>query len=161
MIREFPDRPIAGVGVVVVRDGRVLMVRRARPPRQGLWSLPGGAQELGETVFAAAGREVREETGIEIEVLGLIDVVDSITREGEERVRYHYTLIEVAARGHPGEIVAGDDAAEARWFAEEEIGALELWSETRRIIRLGLEMADALAAAGPEPSPLSVRGTRS
>ena len=81
MTREFPDRPIAGVGVVVLGAKGVLLVKRAKPPRQGQWSLPGGAQKLGETVFEAARRETLEETGLEIEVLGLIDVVDSIASD--------------------------------------------------------------------------------
>lgn len=161
MIRDFPDRPFVGVGVVVVRADRILMIRRARPPRQGLWSLPGGAQELGETVLVAAAREVREETGVEIEPLGVIDVVDSITREDDGRVRYHYTLVEILARARTETIVAGDDAAEAGWFTEKEIAAFDLWSETRRIIRLGVEMAEALASAAPEAAAISVRGTRS
>ena len=101
MTREFPDRPIAGVGVVVLGAKGVLLVKRAKPPRQGQWSLPGGAQKLGETVFEAARRETLEETGLEIEVLGLIDVVDSIASDdGGGEIRYHYTLIDVLAVLH-------------------------------------------------------------
>lgn len=83
MRREYPDRPIAGVGVVVLRDHEVLMIRRGRAPRRGQWSIPGGKQELGETWRETAVREVREETGVEIEILGIVDVVDAIIRDGD------------------------------------------------------------------------------
>ena len=83
MSREYPDRPIAGVGVVVLREDRVLMIRRGREPRMGQWSIPGGKQEVGETWRETAIREVREETGVEIEVIGIVDVVDAIVRDGD------------------------------------------------------------------------------
>ncbi len=160
MTREFPDRPIAGVGAVVLGAKGVLLVKRAKPPRQGQWSIPGGAQKLGETVFEAARRETLEETGLEIEVLGLIDVVDSIASddgdgdndggEGGE-IRYHYTLIDVLAVAagdgtpSPGP-VAGSDAEDVAWFPLKKIPGLKLWSETERIINLAVEMKAALAA---------------
>ncbi len=143
MPRLYPDRPVAGVGAVVWREGQVLLVRRANPPRRGQWSLPGGAQEIGETVFEAARREVLEETGITIEVLGLVDVVDSIHRDEDRKVRYHYTLVDVFARASAGDAAAAGDAAEAAWF---ELGRLPpLWPETERVIRLAHEMWCALA----------------
>jgi ADP-ribose pyrophosphatase YjhB (NUDIX family) len=148
MNREYPDRPIAGVGAVVIADGRVLLIRRGAAPRAGHWSLPGGAQEIGETYAEACAREVREETGLEIEVLGLIDVVDSISRDESGRVRYHYLLADVLARPRGGTLKAGGDVADARWFAEDEACALPLWSETARIIRQGFAMAAALTAGG-------------
>jgi 8-oxo-dGTP diphosphatase len=83
MSREYPNRPIAGVGVVVLRDNQVLMIRRGREPRKGQWSIPGGKQELGETWQQTAVREVREETGVEIDVIGIVDVVDAIVRDGD------------------------------------------------------------------------------
>lgn len=158
MTREFPDRPIAGVGAVVLGAKGVLLVKRAKPPRQGQWSLPGGAQKLGETVFEAARRETLEETGLEIEVLGLIDVVDSIASDdgdgdndggGGGEIRYHYTLIDVlavaAGDGTPSP-VAGSDAEDVAWFPLEQIPGLKLWPETERIINLAVEMKAALAA---------------
>jgi len=151
MPRSYPDRPIVGVGVVVWRDERVLLIRRAKPPRQGEWSLPGGAQKTGETVFDAARREVLEETGLAIDVLGLVDVVDSIQRDDTGRVRYHYTLVDVFAAWRGGTVTAGDDAAEAAWV---DLDALPpLWSETERIIRLAHDKWSALGgrrAAPPE-----------
>ena len=134
MIREYPKRPWVGVGVVVWRGGDVLMIKRGKPPRLGSWSLPGGAQRLGETAAEAAVREVAEETGLAVDILGLIDVVDSIQRDGAGAIRYHYTLIEFAALWRAGSPVAGDDAADAKFMAPSDLAELDLWSETRRII---------------------------
>mgnify|MGYP001608750438 CR=1 FL=1 len=148
MSREYPDRPVAGVGAVIVESGRVLLVRRGTPPRAGQWSLPGGAQELGETFAEACAREVREETGLVVEVLGLVDVVDSITRDDAGRVRFHYLLADVLAKPSGGALKAASDAADARWFTPDEVFALPLWPETARVIRKGFEMAEALTATG-------------
>jgi 8-oxo-dGTP diphosphatase len=138
--RNYPERPIVGVGIVVLDGDRVLLVRRGKEPRNGLWSLPGGAQEVGETVFETAKREVQEETGLSVEVIGLLDVIDSIHHDDEGRVRIHYTLVDVDARG-AGDPVAGDDAADAAWFDIDEIGVLDLWDETVRIIHLARDRA--------------------
>ncbi len=138
--RLYPSRPLIGVGAVVWRDGRVLLVRRARPPRQGQWSLPGGLQRVGETVFAAAEREVREETGIRVAVLGVVDVVDSIERDEAGRVRYHYTLIDVVAAWRGGRLAPADDAADAVWARLGDLGGYDLWRETDRIIRMSYRM---------------------
>ncbi len=132
--RAYPDRPIVGVGVVVWRGGRVLLVRRGNPPRAGSWSLPGGAQELGETVFEAARREVREETGLEIAVVEVVEVVDSIHRDDAGRVAYHYTLIDLVAVAAGGELAAADDAIDAVWANPDELPRFQLWSETARVI---------------------------
>ena len=92
MSREYPERPIVGVGAVVWRGGRLLLVRRGKPPRLGQWSLPGGAQRLGETLVAAIAREVREEAGLEVQRVELLAAVDLVERDEDGRVRYHYTL---------------------------------------------------------------------
>lgn len=139
MTREYPDRPFCGVGIVVLRNDTVLMVRRAKPPRQGLLSLPGGLQELGETIEAAARREVLEETGLQIQLVSFLDVVDSITYDDWNQIRYHYTLCEFAAIAPVGEPIAGDDATDALWIRLDELDDLDLWSETVRIIRLAAE----------------------
>lgn len=133
--RAYPDRPWVGVGVVVWRDDRVLLVRRGKPPREGQWSLPGGAQHVGETVFETARREILEETGLDVTSLEVITVVDAITRDAAGAVQYHYTLVEVSAAWTGGEAVCGDDALDARWATVEEAVALVPWGETERVIR--------------------------
>lgn len=133
--RQNPDRPIVGVGVVVWRDDSFLLVRRGKEPNKGQWSIPGGAQKLGETVYAAAAREVLEETGLTVEVRGLVDVVDGIMTGDEGEVIYHYTLVDVVALSPEGEPVAADDAEAVGWFKLEDLLQLQLWTETERIIR--------------------------
>jgi ADP-ribose pyrophosphatase YjhB (NUDIX family) len=135
---EYPNRPLVGVGVVVIKDGRVLLIRRGKPPRAGAWSLPGGRQRLGETVREAARRELREETGIEAVVTELLDVVDSITRDDGGTIAYHYTLVDFLAEWRAGEARAGGDAAEAVWAGIDDLAPYDLWDETQRLIRLGL-----------------------
>ena len=137
--RNYPDRPFVGVGAVVWKDDQFLLIKRAKPPRLGEWSLPGGAQHVGETVFETAHREVMEETGLMIEVGGVVDVVDSIRRDGDGKVSFHFTLVDVVAEWRAGEPVAGDDAADAQWFSMDEIDGLGLWDETARVIRLAAE----------------------
>ena len=137
--RRYPARPIVGVGTVVLDGDMVLMIQRGKPPRQGSWSLPGGAQELGETIREAARREVREETGLEIEIFGLIDVVDSVRPDAYDKIEYHYTLIDVAGHAVGGTLMAGGDAQDCRWFTRPEIDAMDIWSETKRIIALAAD----------------------
>jgi 8-oxo-dGTP diphosphatase len=144
MSREYPSHPVAGVGVVVWWGERVLLVQRGRPPRLGQWSLPGGGQQLGETVAEAARREVLEEAGIEIEVGAIVATIDLIERDPQGRVRFHYTLIDFTAEARSEALTAGDDAADARWFDLDEIEELGLWSETVRVIHL---------ARGQRPCP--------
>ncbi len=141
MKRDYPEAPIVGVGIVCFRGDEVLLIRRGKPPRAGSWSLPGGRQKLGETVRDCAARELRQETGIEAEIGPLVDVVDSLTRDGDGGVRYHYTLVDFRADSSGGTPRAGGDAAEARWFAPGELEALDLWHVTRRVIELARSMA--------------------
>ena len=137
--RRYPARPIVGVGTVVMDSDMVLMIKRGKPPRQGSWSLPGGAQELGETISEAARREVREETGLKIEIFGLIDVVDSVRSDADDKIEYHYTLIDLAGYSVGGTLMAGGDAQDCRWFTRTEINAMDIWSETKRIISLAVD----------------------
>ena len=149
MTRSYPDRPFVGIGAIVFRAEEVLLVRRGRPPREGQWSIPGGIQQLGETVFEAARREVREEAGLEIEVIDVVAVVDSIARDEGGRVRYHYTLVDLRAEWRSGDAVAGDDAAEVAWVSLDRLAEFGLWGETVRVIRLAAERR-ARAASPPE-----------
>lgn len=127
-------RPTAGV--VCLRGREVLLVKRGNPPRQGQWSLPGGRIEWGETTEAAALRELKEETGVEAELTGLIDVVDGVMTSRETGlVTRHYVMVDYAARWLSGEPVAGDDADDARFFPLEEALTAVEWEETRRVIR--------------------------
>ena len=137
--RRYPSRPIVGVGVVILDADKVLLIKRGKPPRAGTWSLPGGAQESGETLKEAAIREIYEETNLKVEIIGLIDIVDSIRRDKKGDAEYHYTLIDFAARVTGGALRAGDDAIDTRWFTLQEIKKLEIWSETKRIIRMATE----------------------
>ncbi len=141
--REYPSRPFIGVGVVVLKDDSVLLIRRSKPPRQGEWSLPGGSQHLGERVGETAVREVREETGVEIEEPRFLEVIDAITSDGDGRIRYHYTLVDFYARWRSGEPQADDDALEAMWVAPADLESLTLWEKTREIIRKAAAIAGA------------------
>ncbi len=140
MPRSYPDRPYVGVGIVVFRDESVLLVRRDKPPIRHLGSIPGGAQEIGETVHQAALRELMEETSLEADLIGLIDVVDSITRDQDSRVQFHYTLVDFAAEWRSGEAAAADDVGAVRWVPLADLEAMGLWTETVRIIRRGQSM---------------------
>jgi len=135
--RSYPDRPYVGVGVVVLRGDEVLLAQRGKWPRKFTWSIPGGAQEIGETVHEAALREVREETGLEIEIVGLIDVVDSIQRDESGRVQFHYTLVDFVAEWRAGEAMAGDDVAGIRWTRLDALDGCGLRPVTYDIIRRG------------------------
>lgn len=133
--REYPARPICGVGVVCFKDDHVLLIKRAKPPITWEWSIPGGGQELGETTRDAGLRELMEETGIRARLIGLIDVIDTMRTDPEGRVQFHYTLVDFAAEWIAGEPVADTDAADARWVPIADIESYGLWSETIRVIR--------------------------
>ncbi|MGH7029546.1 MAG: NUDIX hydrolase [Stellaceae bacterium] len=130
--RRYPDRPIVGVLAVVLRAERALIVRRANPPLAGRWGFPGGVLELGETVAQGAMRELAEETGVVAEAAGTLTVIDTIDRDDQGRVRYHYTLVAVRGIWRAGNGVPGDDADEVAWLSHAEI------------VEVGLPIAPAL-----------------
>ena len=132
--REYPTRPIVGIGVVLLKPGAVLLVLRAKPPALGAWSLPGGAQELGETAEEAARRELREEAGLEAGTLLLAANVDSIHRDADGRVLYHYTILDFASAWQGGEPAPGGDVSAAEFTPFDQLGELGLWEEAHRVI---------------------------
>jgi ADP-ribose pyrophosphatase YjhB (NUDIX family) len=134
MGRSYPSRPVAGVGAILLDGDQVLLVRRGRPPQQGLWSIPGGAVELGETLAEAVAREVREECGLEIRPLELVEVFERIIRDDAGNVAYHYVLMDYLCELESGTLCAGDDAAEAGWFPLECLGDLPMTGGTPAVI---------------------------
>jgi 8-oxo-dGTP diphosphatase len=137
MQREFPEVPCIGVGAIIIENDRVVLVRRARPPLQGEWSIPGGVLEVGELVRDAAVREAREETGLTVEPGELLGVYDRVLRDADKRVQYHYVLIDFLCRRVAGDIAAASDAAEVRWFRQGELAALKLAEDTMDVVRKG------------------------
>jgi len=133
--REYPSRPIVGIGGVVIHEGRVLLVRRARPPLQGQWSIPGGGLEVGETFADGIRREVREETGLEVRVLERAGVFERILRDAADCVQYHYVLIDHLCEVAGGNLRAGGDADDVAWASEEELGHYSLTDTALRVIR--------------------------
>jgi 8-oxo-dGTP diphosphatase len=141
MTREFPDKPLIGVGAVIVQNNRVLLIRRGQAPLLGEWSLPGGLLECGETLREATVREAREETGLVVDTVDRLGVYERIIRTDDGRVRYHYVLIDFLCRPVAGELKAGSDAAEVEWFRREELPALKLAADTNEVVLLGLDRA--------------------
>lgn len=125
---------MVAVGAIVWKGEQFLLIRRGRPPRQGQWSIPGGRQEAGETVYQAVAREIREEAGIEIEIMEVVAVVDLIEHQGDE-VLYHYTVIDMLAEWRSGEAKAGDDALAIAWMTEAQLPELELPDAQCQVIR--------------------------
>jgi len=139
MKREFPEVPLVGVGAIIIENNRVLLVKRAHPPLQAQWSIPGGVLEVGELVREAAIREAREETGLIVDPGALLGVYDRVLRDPAQRVQYHYVLIDFLCRRVGGELLAADDATEVRWFTREELPALKLAPDTQDVIRKGFQ----------------------
>jgi len=139
MKREYPDSPLVGVGAVIVDQNRVLLIRRGTPPLLGEWSLPGGVLECGETLRDAVVREAREETGLTVETGEMLGVYERVIRDDARRVRYHYVLIDFLCRAVGGDLKAGSDAADVRWFTREELPALNLAFDAEDVVRKGLD----------------------
>jgi 8-oxo-dGTP diphosphatase len=133
--REYPDSPKVGVGAVVIKEGLVLLIRRGIPPSQGLWAIPGGSLELGETLQQGAERELLEETGIVASAGEPIYVFDFFERDGDGRVRFHFVIVDMKAEYQSGEPKGADDALEARWLSTEDIHELPVSQNTLRLLR--------------------------
>jgi ADP-ribose pyrophosphatase YjhB (NUDIX family) len=152
--RRYPDRPFIGVGAVIVDGPRVVLVRRGAEPLRGQWSLPGGAVEIGETLEACVAREMVEETGLEVAVGPVIDVFDRITRDDEQRVQYHYVLVDYLCWPVSGALRAGSDVDAAVWADASELSGYHLASKATAVIMRALELArDAPHPVRPLESP--------
>jgi 8-oxo-dGTP diphosphatase len=138
MKREYPESPLVGVGAVIVENHRVLLIRRGQPPLLGEWSLPGGVLECGESLREAVAREAREETGLLVEIAEMLGVYERVIRDDKGEVRYHYVLLDFLCRPLSGDLKAGSDAAEVRWFTSEELPALNLAYDANDVVRKGL-----------------------
>lgn len=156
--REFPSMPLVGVGAVVVQDARVLLVRRGTEPLKGQWTLPGGLLEVGEALVAGVIREVREETGLDVEPIELIELLDRIHRDGD-RVRYHYVIADYLCRVTGGELRAASDADAVRWVERCEWSshsAIVLDPITVRVLEKGWQRAEQIGTEPLKPEQLKV-----
>jgi len=143
--REYPTVPMVGVGAIVVCDGKILLVKRGSKPGRGKWSVPGGLVEVGETIHETVAREVEEETGLDVEVDRLIDVVDSITRDEKGKIRYHFIILDFfvklkeKGKSESRELKVGDDALEARWVPLSEVEKYDLTKTFRGFLKRHIE----------------------
>jgi 8-oxo-dGTP diphosphatase len=149
MSRVFPERPIVGVGAVVLDGGRVLLVRRAHEPLKGEWSLPGGALELGETLAGALVREVQEETGLQIRVGPVVEVLDRVHRAADGRVEYHFVLVDYLCAPIGGRLMPNSDAADARWANVDELTEYRLAVSALEVIAKAAHMHAGAAKSDP------------
>jgi len=155
MKREFPDRPIVGVGGVVIHRQRALLIRRGCEPLKGQWSIPGGMLELGEDLAEGVRRELKEETGLEVEPLEIVAAFDRIMREGE-RVKYHYVIVDYVCRLKRGRLRPASDVTDARWVLREEMPQYHLTEMATKVILKSFEVMKkrqrriARAAIAPE-----------
>ena len=145
--RQYPERPIVGVGAVIVEAGKVVLVRRRFEPLAGRWSLPGGTLELGETLETGVAREMREETGLDVEVGPVIEVFDRIILDAERRVRYHFVLVDYLCWPVGGELQAGSDVDEAILVDPASLDAYDLTAKAQAVIARAVE----LDRAAPRP----------
>src|SRR5215210_2776370 len=138
MAREYPAHPVVGVGAVVVRDGRALIIKRAHEPRKGEWSLPGGLLELGESLADAARREIKEETSLDIVVGPIIETFDRVHRDDHGRIRYHFVIVDFVCWSDRGEAVPGSDADGVAWVSAHEIDDYKVNAHAAAVLRRGL-----------------------
>ncbi len=132
---------MVGVAGLIIQNDRILLIERGKEPMKGYWSLPGGLVEVGEALETALRREIREETGLEIEIVTLVEVFERITPDAEGRVEYHFVLMDYLCRPTSGTMLAGDDASRAQWFTEGEIAGLLITPDTPRVIAKAFQVA--------------------
>jgi 8-oxo-dGTP diphosphatase len=138
--RQYPDRPILGVGAIVADCGRVLLVERGQEPLKGIWSLPGGAVEVGEYLKDAVRREVREETGLEVEPVSVVEVFERIMPDSNGRTEYHYVLVDYLCRAIGGVLKAESDVSDARWVPRAELASYRITEGTLGVIEKALTL---------------------
>jgi 8-oxo-dGTP diphosphatase len=139
--REYPERPIVGVGGVVISNGRTLLIKRAYPPLEGQWSIPGGTLEVGETLLEGVRRELLEEAGIEVRVLDLIEVFERIFHDENGKIQYHFVILDYLCEAISGEPRAGSDVTDVAWATQDELGRYSLTPTATRVIQKAFEMA--------------------
>ena len=139
--REYPERPLVGVGGVVIRDERTLLIRRGSAPLEGEWSIPGGMLELGETILEGVRRELLEETAIEVRVLDLIEVFERVTRDEAGKLKYHFVILDYLCEAVRGEAQAGSDVTDVAWARESDLSEYSLTPTATRVIRKAFEIA--------------------
>lgn len=141
-MRQYPERPVVGVGAVIVADGRVVLVKRAHEPLKGEWSLPGGSVEVGETLADAVAREVLEETGLRVRVGSLIEVLDRVHRSSDGRVEYHFVLLDYRCTVLSGVLSHGSDASDACWVSRDDLPKYQLSDSAIRVVTRALELRE-------------------
>ena len=146
MSREYPDYPRVGVGAVILDDDRVLLIQRGGTTLPGKWSIPGGLVELGETTREAVCREIREECGLEIDLVDVCGVLDRVVRDPDGRVRYHWVLVDFLAVARGGTLCAGDDAADARWVPIDEVETYDTTDGLMDMIRRAIALRERVNA---------------
>ncbi len=146
MSRHYPDQPIVGVGGIVLDAERVLLVKRGREPLKGIWSIPGGKLELGETLREGVRRELREEVGLEVDVLEMVEILDRISLDAEGRVAYHFVLIDFLCESTAGVARADDDAAAVAWVARDRVSEYETTEGAPAVIEKAFAMREARQA---------------
>jgi mutator protein MutT len=139
--REYPERPIVGVGGVVIQNDRALLIRRGSAPLEGEWSIPGGMLEIGETILEGVQRELLEETAVEVRVLDLIEVFERVTRDDEGRLKYHFVILDYLCEAVRGEAQAGSDVTDVAWARETELNGYSLTPTATRVIQKAFEIA--------------------
>jgi 8-oxo-dGTP diphosphatase len=147
--RTFPSRPLVGVGAVILDGENVLLVRRAHAPLKGEWSLPGGAVELGETLEGAVAREVLEETGLEVEVGPVVDVLDRIHTAPDGRIEYHFVIVDYLCTPRAGDAACGSDASDVQWAPVAALSPYRLTDKASAVIRKAWEIARPSTRADP------------